>query len=246
VSAAGWQQWTKGTTVEGTLVERARGTLGEMESTKQLVDLVKEAWQPGMRVLDVGCNAGHYLRGLRRLASDLDYVGVDAYSHYISAASEIYSGDEHARFEVKDIYEPLFPEDPFDIVYCCNVILHLPDFRAPLRNLLESTKKVCFVRTLLGDHTTKVRRAESPELGDDGEPLDFVFQNTWDRRLVTSFAADLGWNADLIEDRFDPKVLAKEFDSLKEGRGTRIVDGRQVDGVVLFEWEWLKFTPARA
>ena len=197
-------------------------------------------------MLDAGCNEGHYLRGLCRIASDLNYVGVNAYSHYITAANEIYSDDEHARFEVKDIHQPLFPEDPFEIVYCCNVILHLPDFRAPLRNLLESTKNVCFVRALLGDRTTKVRRAEAPELGDDGEPLDFVFQNTWDRQVVTSFAADLGWNANLIQDRFDPNVLAEEFDSLKEGRGTQIVDDRQVDGVVLFDWEWIRLTPARA
>jgi hypothetical protein len=103
---------------------------------------------------------------------------------------------------------------------------------------------VCYVRTLLGDRTTKVRRAESPELGDDGEPLDFVFQNTWDRGVVTAFAEDLGWKAERIEDRFDPSVLAAEFGSLKSGRGTRIVDGHQVDGVVMFDWEWLRFTPA--
>lgn len=238
-----WQQWQDKPEVEGTLVHRARGELGEMESTLQLVDMVSEMWEPGMRVLDVGCNAGHYLRGLRRISPDLDYTGVDAFKHYISQAREIFAGDPHADFEVRDIHKPLFPDDPFDIVYCCNVILHLPDFRAPLRNLLASSGRVCLLRTLVGPHTTKVRRAMTQDLDQDGEPLEFIFQNTWDRSMLKAFAGELGWDTEFVEDRFDPGVLACEHESLKHGSGTEIVGGRQVDGVVLFDWEWLKFTP---
>lgn len=237
-----WQQWQERPEVEGTLADRARGNLPEMESTRQLAELVGEVYQPGMRVLDVGCNAGHYLRGLRRVDPELDYVGVDAYSHYIDQATEIFSDDPHARFEIKDIHEPLFPDDPFDVVFCCNVILHLPDFRTPLANLLESTREVCFVRTLLGERTTKVRRAVVEELDDEGEPLEFIFQNTWSRELVRSEIQELGWNVEMIEDTFDPAVLAAEFDSVKKGQGTGVIGDRQVDGVVLFNWEWLKIT----
>ena len=237
-----WQQWQDKPEVEGTLVHRARGELGEMESTQQLVDLVKPIWKPRMRVLDVGCNAGHYLRGLRRISEELEYTGVDAFDHYISQAQEIFANDAHATFEVRDIHESLFPDEPYDIVYCCNVILHLPDFRGPLRNLLETTGEVCLLRTLVGPYTTKARRAVTTDLDDDGEPVEFIFQNTWDRAVLESFAAHLGWETEFIEDRFDPDVLAQEHDSLKEGSGTRIVGGRQVDGVVLFDWEWLKFT----
>lgn len=237
-----WQPWARRPEVEGTLVERARGTLPEMESTRQLVDLVQQEYRPGMRVLDVGCNAGHYLRGLRRMDPELEYVGVDAYSHYIDQAREIFSEDEHARFEVMDIHAPLFPTDQFDIVFCCNVILHLPDFRTPIRNLLESTSGVCLVRTLLGDRTTKARRAAIEELDEDGEPLEFIFQNTWSREIIANEVRSLGWAAEIIEDEFDPSVLASEFDTLKKGDGTSVIGGRQVDGVVLFNWEWLKIT----
>ncbi len=240
--ATGWRQWEKNPEVEGTLVDRARGDLGEMESTKQIVELIGEVYRPGMRVLDVGCNAGHYLRGLRRLDAELEYVGVDAYSHYIDQAAEIYAEDEHARFEVKDIHEPLFPDEPFDVVYSCNVILHLPDFRTPLRNLLESTREVCFVRTLLGERTTKVRRAVVEELDSDGEPVEWIFQNTWSREIVQREIESLGWTSEIIQDTFDPTVLAEEFDTLKKGVGTNVIGDRQVDGSIIFNWEWLKIT----
>ena len=237
-----WEQWAKQPEHEGTLVYRARGELGEMESTKQLTELVGAVYKPGMRVLDVGCNAGHYLRGLRRLDPDLDYTGVDNYAYYVDQAREIYADDPNARFEIKDIHQPLFPDDPYDITFCCNVLLHLPDFRPPLRNLLESTRSVLLLRTLMGEHTTKVKRAIIPDLDDDGEPIDFSYLNTWSTEHMREFAGDMGWESEHIEDQFDPSVLEGEHGSLKKDRGTHVVNGRQMDGDVMMPWEWLRFT----
>lgn len=241
---AAWEQWAKQPEHEGTLAHRARGELGEMESTKQLTELLRAVWQPGMRVMDVGCNAGHYLRGLRRISPELDYTGVDNYAYYLDQAREIYADDPHAHFEQKDIHQPLFPEDAFDLVFCCNVLLHLPDFRGPLANLLDSTRTALFVRTLMGEHTTKVKRAISFELDAEGEPLDFSYLNTWSTEHLRAFARERGWRSEPIEDVFDPSVLAGEHGTLKNRRGTHIVDGRQMDGNVMMPWAWLKFTPA--
>src|ERR1051325_798835 len=146
VSREPWEIWADKPQTEGTLVDRARGSLPEMESTKQRVKLVAEVYQPGMRVLDAGCNAGHYLVGLRRIDKQLEYVGIDAYEAYISQAREIFANDPHAKFHVKSLLRPVFPEEPFDISYTCNVILHLPNFKLPVKNLLDSTRRVCFIR----------------------------------------------------------------------------------------------------
>lgn len=72
-----WQARAKRPVGAGTLVERPRGRLPEMESTKQLVSLLSECYRGGDRILDVGCNTGHYLRGVRRLDPRAACVGVD-------------------------------------------------------------------------------------------------------------------------------------------------------------------------
>jgi SAM-dependent methyltransferase len=239
-----WEIWADKPQVEGTLVDRARGKLPEMESTKQLVKLIATVYRPGMRVLDAGCNTGHYLVGLRRLDPQLDYTGIDAYASYISQAKEIFAKDPHAQFHVKSILEPLFPEQPFDITFTCNVLLHLPNFKLPVRNLLASTRHVCFVRTLLGERSTIVRRAAESGLDFDanGNPVRYIHQNTYDRKVFGEYVHSLGWKAEFIPDEFDASVLAREHHDIKKGEGTRIVDGRQVDGNILFNWEWVKIT----
>lgn len=239
-----WEVWSDKPEAEGTLVDRAKGVLPEMESTRQLVDLVGQVYEPGLRVLDVGCNTGHYLVGLRRLDATLNYTGVDAYAHYIDQATEIFAQDPNARFQVKSVLEPLFPEDPFDIVYCCNVLLHLPEFKTPVKNLLASAKNVCFIRTLLGDNTTIVRRAAEKGLGFDGDgnPTRYIHQNTYEQDVFADYIRELGWNVEFIADEFDASVLEREHVALKRGTGTRIVDGRQVDGNIIFNWVWAKIT----
>ena len=216
-----------------------------MESTKQLVKLVSEVYKPGMGVLDVGCNVGHYLTGLRKKFQNLDYTGVDAYAYYIKQAKIAFENDPHAHFAVRDIFEPLYPTDPFDIVFCCNVILHLPDFRKPVTNLLSSTKKVCFIRTLLGDYTNIVKSSLNNEFDEEGNPLDFWYLNTWNKEYFTDFITKLGWKVELIDDEFNPSAIQTEYEKVKMCRGdkgTRIVDKKQVVENVIFNWLWVKIS----
>jgi SAM-dependent methyltransferase len=236
-----WQIWGRVET-ESTLELRARGELPEMEATKQLVELVSEVYEPGMGVLDVGCNTGHYLIGLRRLDPDITYVGVDAYPHYIEKAREIHAGNPNASFGTCDVMQPIPAELRSDIVICCNVLVHLPDYRAALANLIETTGKYCFVRTSLGERTTITKRALSESFDENGEPLDYKYLNTYDTAGFISFIDDLGCKAEVIEDKFDASVLNSEIGELKGGRGTRAVDGMQVDGNIVYLWKWVKIS----
>lgn len=244
-----WQQWGKRPQEAENFVDRATGDLPLMESTKQLVKLVSDEYQKGQKILDVGCNVGHYLVGLRNLDSQLNYTGVDAYEHYINQAQKIFANDSNSNFHVKSIFDPIFPDDPRDIVFCCNVILHLPDFRTPVENLLSSTKKVCFIRTLLGDHTTVVKSTrvsdnigEIEKFDEEGNPEDFIYQNTWNKKYFTNYIEKLGWKTEIIPDEYDPSVFQKE-DDLKKGFGTKIFDGKQAYGNIIFNWAWVKITP---
>ena len=242
----GWQQWGKEPELESRYnVERVRGNLPEMESTKQLVKLISEVYKPDMRVLDVGCNVGHYLIGLRKKFSDLDYTGVDAYEYYINIAKKAFGNDPHAHFSVRDIFEPLYPDNPFDIVFCCNVILHLPDFRKPVTNLLASTKQVCFIRTLLAKNTNIVKSPLSDNFDEEGNPLDYWYLNTWKKEYFINFVKKLGWNIELVTDEFDTSAIRQEYAKVKINeldKATRIVGGKQVIENVLCNWVWVRIT----
>lgn len=240
--AKSWQVWANSPEVEGTLVKRAKNELPLMESTKQVAKIIESIYHPGMRVLDVGCNAGHYLRGLLPIDPNIHYTGVDAYKVYINQAKKIYRHLPNVNFAVKDIFKPLYPKDPYDIVYCCNVILHLPDFRVPIKNLLQSSKKYCIIRTLVGPYNTIVKRAVGDDFGKNNEPKRFHYQNTYTESLLKKYTNSLGWQCEFIADEFNPKVLKQEFTALKSGSGTTVIDDKQVDGNIIFNWRFIKLT----
>lgn len=239
-----WRIWEIDPSVDAGLIRRATGELPEMESTKQLVELVKKVYEPGMKILDVGCNAGHYYRGLRQIDESIKYKGLDATKLYIESAKDVFRGT-NAEFIVGDIFN--IPEEigKFEIVFCCNLILHLPDFRIPMKNLLKVCKNYCFVRTLISDNTYLHRFVYGNEFDEMNNPKKFVYQNTYSFELIKSYIDSLGdYSIKLIEDKFNPKVLDTEFhDVKKESPGTtRILDGFQVSGNLIFEWKWLKIS----
>lgn len=241
-----WQLWKTKPDLESKYnIERLRGNLSEMESNKQLTNIISQYFEKNMRVLDVGCNVGHYLLGLRKKFPLLDYTGVDAYETYINEAKRSFSKDNNANFLVKDIFKPLFPEDKFDIVYCCNVLIHLPDFKIPITNLLNSTKKICIIRTPLSNHTTIVKAPIYDTYEDNGNPKEFWYLNTWNKKYFADFIHELGWKTEFIQDEFNPSNIQHEFESSKNNsvdKGTKILDDRQVVDNIILNWTWVKIT----
>ena len=174
-----WRIWNKDDKVELRTYKRVTGELPEMESTKQLVELVGQVYAQGMRVLDVGCAAGHYYKGLVRLDPSLIYTGVDATKKYIDYARQHFKNNANTRFEYGDIFDLKDSTLRSDIVFCCNVLLHLPDFRMPIRNLLKATKKHLFIRTLISDKTYLNKFLYTDDFDESGNPTNFVHQNTY-------------------------------------------------------------------
>lgn len=241
-----WRVWNNDDKVEARTYQRVTGELPEMESTKQLVQLVGEVYKPGMRVLDVGCAAGHYYNGLARLDPNLNYTGVDATVKYIEFAKEHFKNNPNTRFIVGDIFNLPEAIGTFDIVFCCNVILHLPDFRVPFRNLLRATMKHCFIRTLISDKTYLNKFLYTDDFDANNNPVNFVHQNTYSFELLKSFVKESGaYQVELIKDQFESENINKEFTNYsgQQSAVTKVVDGKQIAGNLIFEWQWLKITP---
>ena len=93
---------------------------------------------PGQRLLDVGCGPGTITLDLADAVAPGEVVGIDAAEAAVAAAREAAAsapGDRNVRFEVGDVYALPFDDDAFDVVHAHQVLQHLTDPVAALREL---------------------------------------------------------------------------------------------------------------
>jgi len=241
-----WRVWNRDASVEQRTFQRATGELPEMECTKQLVRLVAPLYSPGMAILDVGCAAGHYYNGLQRIDPGIRYHGIDATAAYIDFARRHFKDHARATFEVGDIFAlPATLDARFDIVFCCNLLLHLPSVQVPLANLLRVSRKHCIVRTLIADRTHLSRLLYTDSFDENGEPTDFVYQNTYSHDFIRRIVGDIApCEIEFIDDEFDAAAINDEhrrYGGLQSAV-TRAQSGLQIAGSKVFDWKWVRIT----
>lgn len=234
-----WRIWNKNDLVEERTYLRAIGKLPEMECAKQLRSIIKQI-DDDESVLDVGCASGHYLISIRNLNKISKYTGYDATKKYIQSAKKIFNNDKNASFVNGDIYDLNLKAD---IVFCCNVLHHLPDLKIPLNNLLKSFKKKLIVRTLISEKTHLSQYLYKDHFDDYNNPTNFVFQNTYSFDYIKNIVNEHNKNIklDFIEDIYDNKNILKEAIDWKEKQGFSITNdfnGLQIAGDKVFRWGW--------
>ena len=94
---------------------------------------------PGLDVLDVGCGPGTITADLARRVAPGLVVGVDRSDEVLEAARARVGGAESPRFEVGDVYALDHPDDSSDVVHAHQVLQHLSDPVAGLREM----RRVC-------------------------------------------------------------------------------------------------------
>ena len=98
--------------------------------------------RPGLRVLDFGCGPGSISVGLARAVAPGELHGVDMEASQVelarSAAEE--SGQDNALFHVGDVTNLPFEDGAFDVAHCHNVLMHVPDTRAALAEVMRVLK----------------------------------------------------------------------------------------------------------
>ncbi|TDD92695.1 methyltransferase domain-containing protein [Saccharopolyspora karakumensis] len=97
--------------------------------------------RPGIQVLDVGCGPGTITLDFAERVAPGQVLGVDNVEEplVISRAAAAERGVDNVRFEVADVYRLPHADDSFDVVHAHQVLQHLTDPVAALREM----RRVC-------------------------------------------------------------------------------------------------------
>lgn len=155
---------------------------------------------PGLRLLDVGAGPGTITVDFaRRLAPGGSVVGVDSAAEVIAQASA-YAASEHVpnvEFAVGDAYALDFPDDSFDVVHAHQVLQHLADPVAALREFRRVTKPGGIVAVRDVDYGGTIIRPTLPGLERWMEVYDAVHRShggdPWAGRALKGWAVDAGF-----------------------------------------------------
>ena len=99
--------------------------------------------QAGMRLLDVGCGPGSITRGLAALLAPGEVIGVDLSEDTLASARRDAAerGLGNVRYQVASVYELPFEDASFDVVFAHQVLQHLREPAAALREMLRVLRR---------------------------------------------------------------------------------------------------------
>lgn len=106
-----------------------------------------------MKVLDVGCGAGHFYPFLKKIVKNMVYHGVDISDRYVDIAKKLFSGEKNASFSKGDIENLDASDNSYDVVICYQVLPFIPNYQKAVEELMRVAKKHIFIRLLLSDYT---------------------------------------------------------------------------------------------
>jgi 2-polyprenyl-3-methyl-5-hydroxy-6-metoxy-1,4-benzoquinol methylase len=94
---------------------------------------------PGMSVLDVGCGPGTITADLGRRVTPGAVLGIDRSAEVVARAADLHDLPENVAFAQGDVYTLEADDDSYDVVHAHQVLQHLSDPVAALREM----RRVC-------------------------------------------------------------------------------------------------------
>lgn len=228
--------------------KRAIGETDEMFSSVALTEQIKNIYKTEMKVLDVGCGAGHYLRSLRsRLDENISYLGIDITTYYIELAKKAYKNPN--LFKIGSIFDIPTSTDEFDIVMCNNVILHLkaPPIKA-LSELIRVSKKYIIIRTIFGERNYIIQELRSEDeltqnrnielFNKNNEPIISNYFNIYTTEYFEFMLHKIDKNLSI---QFIDDKTYSDFDnkSYTTNTGTQVINGMQISGKIILDWKFV-------
>ena len=133
-----------------------------------------EAWfllpelRPGMRLLDAGCGPGSVTCGLAEAIAPGQATGIDLSPDVLDQARALAAerGVENAAFETGDVYALEYPAGSFDVVFANQLLQHLADPPAALREFRRVLCPGGLVAVRDADYATMSPKPHFPEFDD--------------------------------------------------------------------------------
>ena len=107
--------------------------------------------RPGLTLLDVGCGPGTITADFAARLAPGNVVGIDAAAAIVEAARRDYPG---VPFETGDVYDLAFADGTWDIVHAHQVLQHLADPVAALREMRRVARPGGLVAARDADYAT--------------------------------------------------------------------------------------------
>ncbi|TCO62358.1 methyltransferase domain-containing protein [Actinocrispum wychmicini] len=122
--------------------------------------------RPGLSVLDVGCGPGTITADLAELVAPGVVTAVEPVPDAFGAAKEFAAGRNvtNIRFEIADVHSLPYPDNSFDVVHAHQVLQHLHDPVAALREMRRVSRGVVAARD--SDYAAMAWFPESPVLDE--------------------------------------------------------------------------------
>lgn len=245
-SCKDWNVWNKNPNAERSIL-RLKKKLPEMECAKQLTNIVKNFYKKKNKILDFGCAAGHYYHSLKKIDPEINYWGFDQTSYYLKSAKKYFLNNNNVQFVKQSLFSMSKKfRNKFDIVFCCNVLGHLPSIDIPLRNLIFASKKYILIRDCFGENTSLCKFYYDDKVNSKGELCNFAYNNTYSTTYLIKKIKKIGeYKIEFIKDVFDPRKINKEFNKKNKSMNpglTFCTNNIQVAAGKVIENKWVLIT----
>jgi SAM-dependent methyltransferase len=238
---ANWNYWTERSYYHNELRDRAKGLKSEMESAKQVANVIFDKAKSYHSILDAGCGTGHFILSFeRKLKNDFQYLGIDITEQHIIDATDIFKENSNYKFLVGDVRALPVADKSYEVSICCNTIPHIPNVDKAINELIRVTKNDVFIRMLIGNEVLITKKALTTDLDENGEPVSFMYVNIYDENYIKNIIGNQG-EIQIYDDEFDAAAIMKHYEEHKSIAGnniaTRVIEGAQFKGHLMLPWK---------
>tara|TARA_B100000989_G_scaffold298078_1_gene285988 strand:+ start:5362 stop:6144 length:783 start_codon:yes stop_codon:yes gene_type:complete len=139
-------------------IKRSKGKLPDMEVAKAYSRFINKIKIKDLSILDVGCLTGHFNKTFSKyLNKNYHYTGIDPWKIHINAAKKVWKKSKNISFKLGWAQKIPYKRSQFDVVICSNVLTHIPEIKAPLKEMIRATKKFLILRTPVHDKSYRIQ-----------------------------------------------------------------------------------------